>query len=163
MPYANETFDAVYCVQVLEYIPDIDSAIAEIARVLRSGGRCVNLATNWDSVFWAGAEKSLTKKVLSAWDGHAPYPNMPVTLPKKFFHAGLKSAKQVPITIVNGNCDEDSFSYWIARLMTAFAVQQNAISQAEAEDWLEQLETASRSDDFFFSSVAIITTATLNK
>jgi len=39
LPFADGTFDAVIACLVFEHIRDVDSAIAEVARVLRPGGR----------------------------------------------------------------------------------------------------------------------------
>jgi len=39
LPFAGETFDAVVACLVFEHIRDVDAAIAEVARVLRPGGR----------------------------------------------------------------------------------------------------------------------------
>lgn len=39
LPFGSTSFDYVVCVDVLEHIPDWSTAIAEIARVLRPGGR----------------------------------------------------------------------------------------------------------------------------
>ncbi len=41
LPYPDRTFDAAYLVAVLGEIPDTDAALAELARVLRPGGRLV--------------------------------------------------------------------------------------------------------------------------
>jgi SAM-dependent methyltransferase len=41
MPFADESFDAVLCMHVLEHIPDDKSAMAELFRVLRPGGWAV--------------------------------------------------------------------------------------------------------------------------
>jgi SAM-dependent methyltransferase len=38
LSFANKTFDAVVCMEILEHIPDYLSAITEIFRVLKSGG-----------------------------------------------------------------------------------------------------------------------------
>ena len=38
LPYADGTFDIVVLFDVLEHVPDVDRAVAEIARVLRPGG-----------------------------------------------------------------------------------------------------------------------------
>nr|WP_249419752.1 class I SAM-dependent methyltransferase [Rhabdothermincola salaria] len=41
LPFADGTFDAVVCCLVFEHIDDVDGALAEVARVLESGGRFV--------------------------------------------------------------------------------------------------------------------------
>ena len=38
LPYADATFDAVVCVDVLEHVTDLTKVAAEVARVLRPGG-----------------------------------------------------------------------------------------------------------------------------
>ncbi len=38
MPFPNESFDIVYCCDVLEHVDDVGKVIAETARVLKSGG-----------------------------------------------------------------------------------------------------------------------------
>jgi 2-polyprenyl-6-hydroxyphenyl methylase/3-demethylubiquinone-9 3-methyltransferase len=38
LPYADGTFDAVVCVDVLEHVRDLKQVLAEVARVLRPGG-----------------------------------------------------------------------------------------------------------------------------
>jgi SAM-dependent methyltransferase len=41
LPLASEAFDLVVCTEVAEYLPSPAAAVAEIARVLRPGGRLV--------------------------------------------------------------------------------------------------------------------------
>lgn len=38
LPFASGTFRGVVCLEVLEHIPDVEKAIAEVARVLQPGG-----------------------------------------------------------------------------------------------------------------------------
>lgn len=38
LPFADEQFDAVACLEALEFLPDADSALGEMWRVLRPGG-----------------------------------------------------------------------------------------------------------------------------
>lgn len=45
LPFANGTFDCVTCGYVLEHVPDAKLGLGELARVMRSGGRMLLLAT----------------------------------------------------------------------------------------------------------------------
>jgi SAM-dependent methyltransferase len=38
LPFASATFDAVYCIEVLEHLPDTKLALSEMIRVLKPGG-----------------------------------------------------------------------------------------------------------------------------
>ena len=160
MPFPDEEFDATVGTQVLEYVEDVDTAVGELARVTRSGGRLVNVATNWGALFWCGGDPSLTRRVLDAWDAHCPHLNLPVTLPSVLARHGFAGVSQRPVTIVNRRFHRDSFSWGAAHLMAAFAQSRGAIDEDGAQTWIASLEHADRVGDHFLSSVPIVTTAT---
>jgi SAM-dependent methyltransferase len=41
LPFEDGAFDATYCVAVLQHVPEVHAAVAELARVTRPGGRIV--------------------------------------------------------------------------------------------------------------------------
>lgn len=43
LAFADDTFDKVVSIHALEHIPDLDGALADIARVLRPGGRALHV------------------------------------------------------------------------------------------------------------------------
>ena len=159
LTYPDAVFDAAVAVQVIEYVEDVAAALAEVRRVLKPGGRILCLATNWDSAFWHGADPELTREMAAAWHGHAPHPNLPARLSPLLIAAGFHSVRQLPVPIVNPSLHENSFAYWGARLMAAYAADAG-MARERTEAWLEQLEQAEQADEFFFSSVPILTTAT---
>jgi ubiquinone/menaquinone biosynthesis C-methylase UbiE len=58
LPFASESFDCVTCGYVLEHLPEARPGLAELSRVMRSGGRMLLLTTEdnfsgaWTSRFW---------------------------------------------------------------------------------------------------------------
>ena len=47
LPYPDDSFDCVIASEILEHIPDDDTAIAELARVLSPGGRLAVTVPRW--------------------------------------------------------------------------------------------------------------------
>ena len=80
IPYDDESFDVVVTTQVLEYVPDVPRALAEIHRVLKPGGRTLILDTDWDSLVWQAPDRALMTQVLAAWEEHLVDPHLPRTL-----------------------------------------------------------------------------------
>ena len=54
LPFADETFDRIICSEVLEHIPDDQTAIGELARVLRPGGSIAVTVPAWvaEKICW---------------------------------------------------------------------------------------------------------------
>ena len=53
LPVADNAFDRVLCVQVLEYVDDATAALAEMHRALRPGGRVVVWDVDWSTALVA--------------------------------------------------------------------------------------------------------------
>ncbi|TGD72948.1 class I SAM-dependent methyltransferase [Mangrovimicrobium sediminis] len=58
LPFADNTFDKVICSEVLEHIPDYQSALREIERVLKPGGLfCASVPRRWpEKLCWMLSE-----------------------------------------------------------------------------------------------------------
>jgi len=54
LPFANDTFDKIICSEVLEHIPDYESVLLEIQRILKPGGLlCVSVPRRWpEKICW---------------------------------------------------------------------------------------------------------------
>jgi arsenite methyltransferase len=160
LPFDDNQFDAVFGVQVLEYVPDVDRALREIHRVLRAGGRAVILATIWASLFWHSLDPQRMKRVLAVWDRHAPHPNLPAGLATRLRKCGFRPVDQFASPILNDAYDESKYSYWLARMISSFVVEGGDVQREEARDWLQEFGQLDSRKEYFFSTMPIITAAT---
>lgn len=156
---ADDAFDASVTTQVLEYVPDVAAAMTELARVTRPGGRFVNVATLWSSLGWHGGDAALTRRVLAAWDAHAPHPDLPTTLPGLLRDAGFVEVRQQPLAILDRVFQPDGFAFGAAHLMAAHARSLGGVDGDEAEAWLESLRAAGSRGTLLVAVIPVLTTA----
>ncbi len=52
LPFGEGLFDSTYCVAVLQHIRDVGSAVAELARVTRKGGRLLIVEPDNEARYW---------------------------------------------------------------------------------------------------------------
>jgi dolichol-phosphate mannosyltransferase len=57
LPFADQTFDAVVCSQVIEHIPGGPKPFEELARVLKPGGRAVIGTPDYGRPYWPAIER----------------------------------------------------------------------------------------------------------
>lgn len=70
-------FDAIACLQVLEFLPGVRAALTELHRVLRPGGRLLLLDTDWTSLRWPGGGEVRQHRVRDAWCSCIARPRLP--------------------------------------------------------------------------------------
>ena len=151
LPFQDEEFDSVVSTQVLEYVPDVNAALAEIHRVLKPGGRVGLLDTDWDSIVWHSPDKQKMNRILRAWEDHAADPFLPRTLARKLHAAGFSVERQEVIPLFNNEYDPDTYSNRIIDLIVSFVVERNSISKEDADGWAEELRSCGLNGEYFFS------------
>lgn len=151
LPCEDAQFDAAVSTQVYEYIPDVKSALAELRRVLRPGGRVYILDTDWDSVVWNTSDRERMQRVLRAWDDHLADPHLPATLSERLRSAGFLVQQREVIPILNPEYQPHSYSAGILAAIHGFVPGHRGVTQLEADAWAEDLFSLGRSGAWFFS------------
>ena len=77
LPVPDASFDVAVSVQVYEYISEVATALAELHRVLRPGGRAAIVSTDWESIAWNATDAHRMHAVLAAWAEHCAYTDLP--------------------------------------------------------------------------------------
>ena len=158
LPYSEGEFDAVFGVQVLEYIQDFEKAVCEAHRVLRPGGRYINLATNWSSLLWHSNHPERMRAVMDTFVAHAPHPDLPVILGSALRQAGFQVRGQQGVPIINTSYNENRISFWLAKLAANFA-RGRGMDEDEVNAWLAEFPDLDGESEFFFSTTTVLTEA----
>jgi arsenite methyltransferase len=151
LPFADGSFDAAAATQVYAYVAELDSALAELHRVLRPGGRAAILDTDFASLVWHCSNHERMARVRAAYDRHCAHPNLPRILIPRLRANGLEVTATNVVPIVNIDCHADTYSHGLIDFIRAFVVGQGLIDNAELDAWARDLRALSDAGAYFFS------------
>lgn len=151
LPYRDGIFDAAAATQVYEYVRDVDTALRELCRVLRPGGRAFILDTDWDSLVWNNRDRKRMKRMLASWNEHVCHPFLPEVLTEKLRLAGFQVVCRDIIPMFNPEFHKNSYSAGILEGIQAFVPGLNGVTEAEAAAWARDLEELGEAGEYFFS------------
>lgn len=159
LTFGDGAFDGIASIQALEYVPEVDRALAEARRVLKPGGKAAFVSVLWDHWRFHGPDPALNEKILETFRAHCAHQMLPLEMPRRLAGAGFGGVARRPIAFINGTLHDNAFALWAARIVVAFAVGQG-VAEEEASLWFDQLTQADREGRFGFVSVPVLTTAT---
>ena len=159
LPEKNESVDAVVCVQVLLYVPDVSTVLSEMYRVLKPGGRIAIIETDWRGTVLNSFDDSLTRKMLAAWDDAVSSPNLPVRLGPLMNAQGFRAVNVDAFPIVNTSYTPGMWSMDMLEQFAEYARDQGAASTADSEAWLDDLRHKGSEESYFFCVNRFIFTA----
>jgi arsenite methyltransferase len=151
LPYPDGRFDAAVSTQVYEYVADIATALAELRRVLRTGGRALVLDTDWDSLVWHTADRELHGRVVAAWEEHLVHPRLPRTLGGLLRRAGFAITQQRTFPLFNAVLGPSTFSGNIMEVIASFVVGRHGLTADDAAAWQADLRARADEGDYLFS------------
>lgn len=131
LPFDDASFDAVLCVQVLEYCREPARVLAEAMRVVRPGGRVVFADTDWDTMAYNGTDKALTRRIVGAWSDHDSDGWLGRRLLPLFRSAGVREIRHDVYVVVNDRYREPLMGLSLSRLAGEYVAKSGKVPSAD--------------------------------
>ena len=148
LPVDDASFDAAVSVQVMEYVPDVAAALAELRRVLTPGGRVVLWDVDWRTVSWHSEDPERMARVLAAWDMHLMHPALPRRLGPLLRDAGFEDVRMEGHTFASNEMVFDAYGGSLVGVIEPFVTASGHEDDARA--WAaEQRELGERGEFYF--------------
>ena len=160
LPVPDASFDRAVCVQVLEYVRDVPTALREMHRALRPGGRVLVWDVDWATVSWHAIDRLLTRRVLAAWDKHLTHPSLPRTLAAQLRNAGFEDVRMDAHAFATTEPIPDAYGGSLVPLLEQYVAEQGGMTHQEAKAWADEQRELGDRGEFFFTVTQFCFTAT---
>lgn len=160
LPAQDASFDRALCVQVLEYVQNVEPALAEMHRALRPGGRLVVWDVDWGTVSWHSSDRGRMARVLSAWDAHLAHPSLPRTLTADLRAAGFEDVRMEGHTFAANEFSPDAYGGALVPVLERYVAGRDEIGEEEMNAWAAEQRELDERGEFYFACVQFCFTAT---
>jgi ubiquinone/menaquinone biosynthesis C-methylase UbiE len=156
LPFASASFDSVVCQNVIECISDREGLIAEIHRVLRSGGSAIIGHYDFDGVLLASDDRELTRRLVHGYADHTQKwqdvseGQMGRLLPGLIANSSFKDAETETVLFVDLVLSEGSYARVHLEGMVALS-SEFGVSTESAKEWLRGMEARSDAGAFYYA------------
>jgi ubiquinone/menaquinone biosynthesis C-methylase UbiE len=145
LPVEDGEFDRALTVQVLEYVSDVDAALAELRRALRPGGRVVVWDVDWSTVSMRTGDEARMARVLEAWDAHLMHPSLPRTLTARLGAAGFEDVRMEAHPFATNELSAATYGGFLVPFVEQF------VGTDEARAWADEQRALAECGSFYFA------------
>jgi SAM-dependent methyltransferase len=159
LPFPNASFDGCSSDRTFQHLANPERAVAEMARVTRSGGRVVVADPDYDTQVVDVSDQRLARRVLRYRADHlVRNATLAHRMPGLFSRAGLEDVSVEAMTlIVRDHTAVDNVMG--LRDWAAHGHERGLVSPEDAEDWPEVFDDAVASGRFMYAVTFFITSA----
>jgi len=149
LPVGDAAFDAALCVQVLEYVPDVDAALGELHRALVPGGRLVLWDVDWSTISLGTSDEARTRRILDAWDGHLAHPALPRSLPSRLRAAGFEAVRLEAHAFATDRLSPESYLGTLVELVESYVAGRDDVAADDVRGWMDDLRDLDERGAFY--------------
>ena len=148
LPVPSDSFDRALSVQVLEYVADIPTALAEMHRALRAGGRVVIWDVDWATVSWHSEDPARMDRVLKAWDEHLAHASLPRTLAPLLRAAGFENVRMDGHAFATAELSEETYGGAALPVIKRYVREEGS---SDADPWADEQRALGERGEFYFA------------
>jgi arsenite methyltransferase len=148
LPVENGRFDRALSVQVLEYVQDIPTALSEMHRALRAGGRVVIWDVDWATLSWHSEDPGRMARVLEAWDAHLAHPSLPRTLAASLTAAGFEDVRMDGHAFATAELSDQTYGGSVLPVIERYVRQQGS---PDVDAWADEQRALGERGEFYFA------------
>lgn len=149
LDFDDATFDGVTCERVFQHLDAPDTAMAELVRVTKPGGRLVVTDTGWGMHAIHGADPDIATRIIACWSDNAVNGCSGRQLPALFARAGIPDPMVIAETFTTTDPRRPSMAPFTP--MADAATTAGAVTTAEATSWLGELAEVGAAGGFFWA------------
>ncbi len=151
LPLPDGSCDGAISVQVLEYVAELDLALAEIRRILRPGGRVVIWDVDWQTLSIRSAEPERMRRALDAWDEHLAHVALPQLLSGRLRAAGFEDVAMEGHAFATDRASTESYGGFLVPFIEQFLLERDIVPEDEARAWASEQRELDRRGEFYFA------------
>ncbi len=150
LDYPDGSFDGSRAERTFLHLADPDRALAQMVRVVRTGGKVVVLDRDIGTRTIDVPSRAVTRRIINFWCDSFLGGWIGRQLPRLFRQAGLSDIVIEPVTVVDTDYAAFDAQYNLKRVVHR-AEAAGAVSPDEGTEWLARLEEVVRAGSFFTS------------
>jgi arsenite methyltransferase len=160
LPVEDAAFDRAVCVQVLEYVAEVDAALTELRRALRPGGQAVVWDIDWSTLSMHTTDPERMARTLRAWDRHLHDPWLPRTLAARMRRVGFVDVELKAHAFATTMFSPDAFGSGLLWLIEQHVAGADEIGPGGAKAWVDEPRDLGARGEFYFTVTQCCFTAT---
>ena len=162
LPFDDNYFDAGRSIRVLQHVKNLESVLAEMQRVTKTGGKIVVLDPDWESLSISPVASlkilsGISEQVLEAGRETIQNPNIPKEVPELCRGKGLEVLSLTTFSRkVHSFSDANKF-YSLGKC-GRFLVDKGQLSEHHYQQWIQACEEATNRGTFLLTLTLVMIT-----
>lgn len=158
LPFDDGWFDGTRADRTFLHLADPERALAEMARVMRSGGKLVVQDRDIGTRTIDAPDRPLTRRIVNFWCDSFLGGWIGRQLPRLLSQAGLVETTVESVTVIDQDYASFNQQYDLKRIVQR-ATEAGVVSAEEGAGWLRQIDRQAEQGHFFSTVTSFIVSA----